>query len=161
MLRLGKSKVPKEGGDLMRCYTTQHPFYWGIDLHARSLDVGIVSQDGAIRVHRNMQATPEPLLKTMAPYREGLVGAVACLCTWYGLADLCADQGIPCVLGHALSMHAIHGGKATPDTSDAHKMAALLRGGRLPTADGSAAEWRATRDLLRRRTHLRRHRADL
>ena len=42
--------------------------------------------------------------------------------TWYWLADLCADEGIPFVLGHALSMKAIHGGKAKNDKIDAHKM---------------------------------------
>jgi hypothetical protein len=30
--------------------------------------------------------------------------------TWYWLADLCADEGIDFVLGHALYMRAIHGG---------------------------------------------------
>jgi hypothetical protein len=28
--------------------------------------------------------------------------AVECLFTWYWLADLCADEDIPFVLGHAL-----------------------------------------------------------
>jgi hypothetical protein len=31
--------------------------------------------------------------------------------TWYRLADLCQKEGIPFVLGHALYMKAIHGGK--------------------------------------------------
>jgi hypothetical protein len=81
-----------------------------------------------------MNAAPEPFLKAVAPYREGRVVAVACLCTWDGLADLCAAQEIPLVLGHALSMNAIQGGKATHDPIDAHQMAALRRGGLLPTA---------------------------
>ena len=38
----------------MRFYTKQHPFYCGIDLHARSRYVGIVNHDGEILVHRNM-----------------------------------------------------------------------------------------------------------
>ena len=33
----GGKKVNNEGGDLMRFYTHQHPFYCGIDLHARSM----------------------------------------------------------------------------------------------------------------------------
>lgn len=56
-------------------------------------------------------------------------------------------------------MNALHGGKATHDTIDAPKMAALLRGGRLPQASVYPAQRRATRDLLRRRTHLMRTRA--
>jgi transposase len=58
-------------------------------------------------------------------------------------------------------MHAIHGGKATHDTIDAHKMAVLLRGGMLPQAYVYPAAMRATRDLLRRRLHLTRKRAEL
>ena len=80
---------------------------------------------------------------------------------WYWLADLCADHGIPCVLGHALSLKAIHGGKATNDTIDAHTIAVLRRGGMLPQAAVSPAERRATRDLLRRRMPLARTRGAL
>jgi len=145
----------------MRFYTTQHPFYCGIDLHARSMYVCVLSQDGEILLHRNMKAAPEPFLQTIAPYREGLVVAVECLFTWYWLADLCAEQGIAFVLGHALYMKAIHGGKAKNDRIDSQKIAALLRGGMLPQAYVYPAEMRATRDLLRRRTHLMRKRAAL
>ena len=108
----------------MRFYTNPHKFYCGIDLHARSMYVCIVSQDGDILLHRNMQAAPEPFLKAVAPYRDGVVVAVECMFTWYWLADLCADEGIPFVLGHALYMKAIHGGKAKNDKIDAQKIAA-------------------------------------
>jgi transposase len=145
----------------MRFYTNQHQFYCGIDLHARSMYVCIVSQDGEILLHRNMKAAPEPFLKAVAPYRDGLVVAVECIFTWYWLADLCAEQGIPFALGHALYMKAIHGGKAKNDKIDSQKIAVLLRGGMLPTAYGYPAKMRATRDLLRRRTHLMHKRAEL
>jgi transposase len=68
---------------------------------------------------------------------------------------------MPFVLGHALSMKAIHGGKAKHDTIDAHNIAVLLRGGMLPRASVYPAEMRATRDLLRRRLYLTRKRAEL
>ena len=77
------------------------------------------------------------------------------------LADLCSREGIPFVLGHALSIKAIHGGKAKNDKIDAQKIAILLRGGMLPQAYVYPAEMRATRDLLRRRIHLMRQRAEL
>jgi len=123
--------------------------------------VCIMSQDGEMLVHRNMQAAPEPFLKAIAPYRDGLVVAVACIFTWYWLADLCAQEGLPFVLGHALSRKAMHGGKAKNDKIDSQKIATLLRGGRLPKAYVYPAEMRATRDWLRRRTHLMRKRAEL
>jgi transposase len=144
----------------MRFYTKQHQFYCGIDLHARTLYLCILNQDGEIVLHRNMKAAPEPFLKAIAPYQEDLVGCVECLFTWYWLADLCAREGIPFVLGHALSMKAIHGGKATNDRIDAQNIAVLLRGGMLPQAYVYPAEMRATLDLLRRRIHFMRQRAE-
>jgi transposase len=123
--------------------------------------VCVLSQSGDVLVHRTMKTDPETFLKAIAPYRQGLVVAVACMFTWYWLADLCADEGIPFVLGHALSMKAIHGGKAKNDKSDSHKIAALLRGGILPQAYVYPAQMRATRDLLRRRMHLAHKRAEL
>jgi transposase len=58
-------------------------------------------------------------------------------------------------------MKAIHGGKAQNDKIDAQKIAVLLRGGMLPQAYVYPAEMRATRDLLRRRIHFMRKRAEL
>jgi transposase len=145
----------------MRFYTKQHKAYCGIDLHARSMYMCILSQDGEILLHRNMKTSPEIFLKAIASYREDLVVCVECIFTWYWLADLCAREGIPFVLGHALYMKAIHGGKAKNDKIDAQKIAVLLRGGMLPQAYVYPAAMRATRDLLRRRTHLMRKRAEL
>jgi transposase len=145
----------------MRFSTKPHKFYCGIDLHARSMYVCILNQDGDIVVHRNLKASPDALLKVIATYREDIVVAVECIFTWYWVADLCAREGIPVVLGHALYMKAIHGGKAKNDKIDAHKIAVLLRGGMLPQAYVYPAEMRATRDLLRRRMSLMRQRAAL
>jgi transposase len=145
----------------MRFYTHQHKHYCGIDLHARSMYVCILDQAGTIVVHKNVPATPEAFLRVVAPYRDDLVVAVECIFTWYWLSDLCTREGIAFVLGHALYMKAIHGGKAKNDKIDAHKIAALLRGGMLPMAYVYPPEMRATRDLLRRRCHLMRKRAEL
>jgi Transposase IS116/IS110/IS902 family len=96
----------------MRFYTQQHRYYCGIDLHARSIYLCIMDQAGEILLHRNMRANPNSFLKAVAPYREDLVVSVECMFTWYWLADLCRSEKIAFVLGHALYMKAIHGGKA-------------------------------------------------
>src|SRR4030095_9011454 len=132
----------------MRFYTTQHQTYCGIDLHARTMYVCILDQRGEVLVHRNMKTDPQPFLQAIGPHRVGLV-------------DMCADEGIRFVLGHALYMKAIHGGKAKNDKIDSQKIAALLRGGMLPQAYVYPAAMRATRDLLRRRMHLAHKRAEL
>ena len=145
----------------MRFDPKPHKAYGGIDLHARRMSVCILSQDGALLLHRNLKTTPEMVLKAMAPSREALGGAVECLFPWDWLADLCAREASPLVLRHALSMKAIHGGKAKHDKIDSQKIAALLRSGMLPQAYVYPAKMRATRDLPRRRSHLMRKRAEL
>jgi Transposase len=145
----------------MNFYTQQHKHYCGIDLHAKAMYVCILDQTGTKLVHKNLPTTPEAFLRVIAPYKEDLVVGVECMFTWYWLADLCGKEGIAFVLGHALYMKAIHGGKAKNDKIDAQKIAVLLRGGMFPQAYVYPAEMRATRDLLRRRCHLARKRAEL
>ena len=145
----------------MRFYTKQHKFYCGIDLHAKKMYLCILDETGEIRLHRNIKTDREVFLKVIQSFREDGVVAVECMFTLYWVFDLCTDHGIPFVLGHAQCMKAIHGGKAKNDRIDSHKIAVLLRGGMMPTAYVYLAKMRATRDLLRRRNHLMRKRAEL
>ena len=121
----------------------------------------ILDADGNILLHRNMKTSPDAFLKAVAPFRDDLVVCVECMFTWYWIADLCAKEKIEFVLGHALYMKAIHGGKAKTDKIDSHKIAVLLRGGMLPQSYVYPADWRSTRDLLRRRIYVVRKRSEL
>jgi len=145
----------------MRFYNGQHPFYCGIDLHARTMHVCVLDQAGHVVFDKNLAARPETFLKAIAPYRPRLVVGVECMFAWYWIADLCAAEDIAFVLGHALYLKAIHGGKAKNDRIDAGKIARLLRGGTFPIAYAYPKGMRETRDLLRRRTYLVRQRAAL
>jgi transposase len=145
----------------MNFYTNQHKFYCGIDLHANKMYVCILDSKGDILLHRNMATDRKQFLRIIEPYQEDVAVAVECIFTWYWIADLCRDNDIPFVLGHALYMKAIHGGKAKNDKIDSRKIAVLLRGGMIPTAYVYPPKMRATRDLLRRRTHFMRKRAEL
>jgi transposase len=144
----------------MRFYNQQHRFYCGVDLHARTLSLCVLDSAGQTVLARTLDAGPDDFLQAVAPFRDGLAVACECMFAWYWLADLCHDQGIPFVLGHALYMKAIHGGKAKTDKIDAHKIAVLLRGGLLPQAYVYPRGMRETRDLLRRRSFLVRKRAE-
>jgi len=106
----------------MRFYTPQHQFYCGIDLHARAMYVCIMDQSGEVLVHKNLPTQAEAFLRTIAPYQGDIVVAAECVFTWYWIADLCNQQGIPFVLGHALYMKAIHGGKVKNDRIDSQKI---------------------------------------
>ena len=110
----------------MKFYTKQHKYYCGIDLHARNTYLCILDEAGEIMFHRNMKTDRELFLKVIKPYREDIVVAVECMFTWYWIADLFIKENIPFVLGHALYMKAIHGGKAKNDKIDSRKIAALL-----------------------------------
>ena len=145
----------------MRFYQGQHRFYCGIDLQARSMHVCVLDALGNVVLDKNQASRPETLLRAIEPFRDGLVIGVECMFAWYWVADLCVTQDIAFVLGHALYMKAIHGGKAKNDRIDATKLARLLRGGNFPTAYAYPKGMRETRDLLRRRTYLVRKRAEL
>ena len=142
-------------------YTKQHSYYCGIDLHARTMYVCIIDQVGKIVFHRNLRASADELLRVIEPFRENICIGVECTFSWYWIADLCGRENIPFILGHALYLKAIHGGKSKNDRIDSHKLAVILRGGMFPMAYVYPAEMRSTRDLLRRRMYLVHKRAEL
>ena len=90
----------------MRFYTKQHNYYCGIDLHTNKMYVCILNQDGEIVFHRNMKAEPATFLRAIKSFRDDLVVSAECMFSWYWLADLCEDENIPFILGHALYMRA-------------------------------------------------------
>ena len=145
----------------MRFYTQQHQFYCGIDLHARKMYVCIFNNLGKIILHKNIKTDPEIFFETIFPFLPEIVVGVECMFSWYWIADLCHEHRIPFILGHALYMKAIHGGKTKNDKIDSRKIAALIRGGNFPLAYAYPKRMRATRDLLRRRMHLMRKRSEL
>jgi len=77
----------------MRFYPTQHTFYCGVNLHAKTIYVCILDDTGEIRLHRNLPCRPDAFLQAIEPFRENLVVGVECLFCWYWLADLCAAEG--------------------------------------------------------------------
>jgi transposase len=142
-------------------YNQAHAFYCGVDLHARSMFVHIQSAKGKTVFEKDLPAGPDEFLDAVAPFRKNLVVGCECMFAWYWLADLCEDKRIPFVLGHALAMKHIHGGKAKSDKLDAAKLANMLRGGMFPMAYVYPRGKRQTRDLLRRRSFFVRQRSQL
>ena len=96
----------------MKFYTTLQQYYCGIDLHARILYVCILNQQGDKLVHQKIGADPLALLQLLEPYIGNVVVGVECMHCWYWVSDFCQTHEINFVLGHALYMKAIHGGKA-------------------------------------------------
>ena len=67
----------------MRFYTQQHAYYCGVDLHTKMMYLCIISQDGEIVLHRNLNTDAKAFLAAVAPYRDGLVVGVECIFCWY------------------------------------------------------------------------------
>jgi transposase len=142
-------------------YNQPHRFYCGVDLHARSMYVHVLDHKGKTVFEQNLAADPQAFLNAIKPYRKNIVVGCECMFAWYWLADLCAKEKIPFVLGHALAMKHIHQGKSKSDRIDGGKLAALLRGGLFPMAYVYPKAKRQTRDLLRRRSFFVRQRSQL
>ena len=143
----------------MNLYQQQHQFYCGIDLHANKMYACVVDDRGKKRLHQNFHTRDtHTFIDKLLPFRENLVVGCESTFNWYWLCDLCSEVDIPFVLGHALYLKAIHGGKVKNDKVDSEKLAYLLRGGNFAVAYSYPNAWRATRDLLRRRTHYVRRR---
>ena len=145
----------------MRFYNGQHRFYCGVDLHTKRMYLCILDHEGNKLLHRNVRAKPREFLSAIEDFRDDLIVGAECMFTWYWLADLCLDEKIKFILGHALYMKAIHGGKKKDDKLDSEKIARLMRGGTFPLSYVYPREMRATRDLVRRRMFLVRRRSEL
>jgi transposase len=144
-----------------RCYPSQHRFYCGVDLHARTMYTHVVDANGKTVFDKDLSTDPAIFLDAITPFRPDLVVGAECMFAWYWLADLCDDESIPFALGHALAMKHIHQGKAKSDRIDAGKLAGMLRGGLFPLAYAYPRAKRQTRDLLRRRSFFVRQRSQL
>lgn len=146
----------------MRFYTPHTQFYCGVDLHARSMYICVIDRNNNILVHQNVRnRDTAEFLKLIAPYKHDIVISAESTYAWYWLADLCADNGLEFILGHALYMKAIHGAKVKNDRIDSRKIAMLTQTGMFPVAYVYPKAKRSIRDLLRRRLYFAQERADM
>jgi len=54
-------------------------FYAGVDLHARSLFLAVLDADGQTRYARNLPAAPQPFLRAITPFRDGVIVGCECM----------------------------------------------------------------------------------
>ncbi len=88
----------------MNFYNNTHPYYCGIDLHARSLYVCIIDQAGGTCLHKEISANPDKLQQLLEPYIGNIVVGVECMHCWYWVADFCEEISVDFILDHALYM---------------------------------------------------------
>ena len=146
----------------MKYYKSTTEFNCGIDLHGREMYMCLVDREGDKLVHTNIKGNDfDFFLKKAAPYRHSLTVCCECTFNWYWLADACENAGMTFVLGHALYMKAIHGGKNKNDRIDSEKIAHLLRSNLIPPSYVYPAAKRPVRGLLRQRMSYVWKRAEL
>ena len=61
----------------MNFYNTMHPYYCGIDLHAKTLYVCVLDQEGGVCLHREISTNPAKLQALLEPYLGNVVVGVA------------------------------------------------------------------------------------
>ena len=138
----------------MELATIKTDYVCGVDLHSQSMYICVMDQKGEIKLHRNMRNDFNLFKQLIVEYKDNISVGVETMHSYYWLADCCRQAEIPIYLGHAYYMKTIHGGKSKNDKIDSKKIADLMRANLLPVGYIYPKEFRATRDLLRRRTRF-------
>jgi len=131
-----------------------------VDLHGDNGFYGIVDETGKRVFKRRIPNSLPAVLAALEPYREQLEGGVVVESTynWYWLVDGLQANGYGARLANPAAMEQYDGLKNTDDETDAFFLAELSRLDILPEGHIYPKEARPTRDLLRRRLMLVRHR---
>lgn len=135
-------------------------FYCGIDLSARASQVCVINQQLSRLVDCKVKNDLSQIIALLDPFKSDLQIVVESTFNWYWLVDGLRDAGFSVCLAHTLGLSMITGAKVKTDRRDAFALAKLLLAGLIPQAYIYPAETRPVRDLLRRRSHLVRLRAD-
>lgn len=133
-------------------------YYCGIDLH--STNSVVVVTDGADKVVCRKRLGNElgTILDALAPFGDGISGVVVeSTYNWYWLVDGLMDAGYRVHLANTAAIQQYSGLKHTGDEDDAAWLAHLLRLDILAEGYIYPRRQRGTRDLLRRRGQLVRH----
>lgn len=134
-------------------------FYVGVDLHARSVQVSVLDEQGAVVSERSLPSIPDDVLKFLERFRPDCKVAVESMGSHYWLVDALEEAGYEFQLAHPLMVKAIAYAKVKTDKADARTIAGLLRLGMLPRAYNYPKALRALRDLSRKRSMLVEERA--
>ena len=133
--------------------------YVGMDLHATNTYVGVIDEENEV-LHKQRFRNELPLiLAGLDPFRKDIQGVVVeSTFNWYWLVDGLMAEGYRVHLANVSAIKQYEGLKQIDDKRSAFWLANLLRLGILPTGYIYPKEERPTRDLLRKRLHLVRHR---
>jgi transposase len=128
--------------------------YVGIDVHRKRSQVAVVTEEGRVRLNRNVVNGSEPMLRLIGGLPAGTPVAFEAAYGWGWLVELLQDYGFEPHLVHPLRCKAIASARLKNDKVDAAILAQLLRADLLPEAWIAPQPVRQLRALLRHRVSL-------
>jgi len=133
--------------------------YVGMDLHATNTYVGMVDEENTVLYKQRFRNELPLILSALDPFKKDIQGIVVeSTFNWYWLVDGLMAEGYRVHLANVSAIKQYEGLKQIDDRRSAFWLANLLRLGILPTGYIYPKEERPTRDLLRKRLQLVRHR---
>jgi transposase len=132
--------------------------YCGIDLHSNNHVVVVTDEEDNKLMDKRITNDLDITVSLLSPFKNELKAvAVESTFNWYWLVDGLIEHGFKVELVNTTAVKQYEGLKYSGDHQDAFHLAQLMRLGVLPTGYIYPPEYRAIRDLLRRRRQLVRH----
>ena len=132
--------------------------YCGIDLHSNNHVVVVTDEEDNKLMDKRITNDLDVTVSLLSPFKNELKAvAVESTFNWYWLVDGLIEHGFKVELVNTTAVKQYDGLKYSGDHQDAFHLAQLMRLGVLPTGYIYPPEYRAIRDLLRRRRQLVRH----
>jgi transposase len=129
--------------------------YSGIDLHSNNCVVVVSDEEDRVCCERRVPNDLAKIIALLEPFRDNLVGvAVESTFNWYWLVDGLQAAGFDVKLVNTAALVQYDGLKYSGDQHDARHLAHLLRLNLLHFGYAFPPEWRAVRDLARKRAQL-------
>jgi transposase len=133
--------------------------YAGLDLHATNTYVAMIDQENKVLYQQRHRNELLAILAALDPFKKDMQGVVVeSTFNWYWLVDGLMAEGYPVHLANPSAIKQYEGLKQIDDKRSSLWLANLLRLGILPSGYIYPKEERPTRDLLRKRLQLVRHR---
>jgi transposase len=135
--------------------------YSGIDLHSNNCVVAVIDDDDRVCCKNRVPNDLAKIVALLEPHRGELAGVVVeSTFNWYWLVDGLVEHGFPVKLVNTAAIAQYDGLKYSGDENDARHLAHLLRLKLLRFGYAFPPEWRAVRDLARKRLQLVRSRTE-
>lgn len=129
--------------------------YSGIDLHSNNCVVVVSDEEDRICCEKRVPNDLTRVIALLEPFRDDLQGVVVeSTFNWYWLVDGLRAAGFEVKLVNTAAIVQYEGLKYSGDEHDARHLAHLLRLKLLCFGYAFAPEWRAVRDLARKRLQL-------